>query len=481
MDELIDPDAVPGWTDEADVVVVGMGCAGASVAIEARRADAGVLVLERASGPGGTSALAGGHFYLGGGTPVQEACGFADTPDDMYAYLADVTPDPDHEKLRAYCDGSVDHFHWLEAQGVHFDRTYYPDKHVIQPGRDCLIWSGNEKVWPFREQARPAPRGHKVAVDGDGGPTIMQALADRAGELGARLETDTAVTALAQDAGGRVVGVRTRRFGEVGYVRAQSVVLTTGGFVMNAEMVAKHAPALAPPVVPVGSPYDDGSGIVLGAAAGAALRHMDGAFVSATNYPPAILLKGILVNADGRRFVAEDSYHGRTGASVLEQHQGVAYLVVDSATFAFPEFQSLPLVDGWETVAEMESALALPAGALQRTLEEYNAHAAAGDDPELHKHPEWLQPLDAAPYAAFDASLGRAVFVGFTLGGLATSADGEVLDERGAPIAGLYAAGGCASNLVQDGRGYCSGICLGEGTFFGRRAGRHAAARHAAA
>ena len=60
------------------------------------------------------------------------------------------------------------------------------------------------------------------------------------------------------------------------------------------------------PVVPVGSPYDDGSGIVLGAAAGAALRHMDGAFVSATNYPPAILLKGILVNADGRRFAIND-------------------------------------------------------------------------------------------------------------------------------------------------------------------------------
>jgi len=151
-----------------------MGCAGASVAIEARAAGASVLVLERASGAGGTSALAGGHFYLGGGTPVQEECGFADTPDDMYAYLAAVTPDADHEKLRAYCDGSVEHFHWLEAQGVRFDRSYYPDKHVIQPGRDCLIWSGNEKVWPFREQARPAPRGHKVAVDGDGGPTICR-------------------------------------------------------------------------------------------------------------------------------------------------------------------------------------------------------------------------------------------------------------------------------------------------------------------
>jgi len=479
--EVIAAASVPAWDEVADVVVVGFGAAGACAAIEAGAGGADVMIVERASGPGGTSALAGGHFYLGGGTPVQEACGFEDTPEDMYRYLAAVTPDPDHDKLRAYCDGSVELFAWLEAHGVTFERSYYPDKHVIQPGRECLIWSGNEKVWPFRDQARPAPRGHKVSAEGDAGPVIMAALAQAAEAAGARVALDTRVTALVRDSGGRVVGVRTRHGGAVRHVGARrGVVLAAGGFAMNREMVEEWAPQIADPVVPVGGPGDDGSAIALGRAAGGALCHMDGVFVSVTNYPPAILLEGILVNAEGRRFVAEDSYHGRTGAACLAQPGGVAYLVVDAATYAVPEFASLPFVDGWETVEGVEQGLGLPPGSLAATLAAYNDAAARGEDPELHKHPDWLQALDQAPYAVFDASRGKGIFVGFTLGGLRTSIDGEVLDDAGNAIAGLYAAGACASNLVQDSPGYNSGICLGEAALFGRRAGNHAARSTAA-
>lgn len=73
--------------------------------------------------------------------------------------------------------------------------------------------------------------------------------------------------------------------------------------------------------------------------------------------------------------------------------------------------------------------------------------------------------------------LGKAMYAGFTLGGLATSVDGQVLRDDGAVVAGLYAVGACASNIAQDGKGYASGTQLGEGSFFGRRAGAHAAAR----
>jgi 3-oxo-5alpha-steroid 4-dehydrogenase len=124
-----------------------------------------VLVLERGSGVSGTTTNAAGHFYLGGGTPVQVACGFEDTAQDMYDYLTAVTPDPAPEKIRLYCDESVDHFHWLEAHGVPFDRSYYPYKSVVQPTRECLIWTGNEKVWPYRDQAgrrRAAIRWHST-------------------------------------------------------------------------------------------------------------------------------------------------------------------------------------------------------------------------------------------------------------------------------------------------------------------------------
>ena len=87
---------VPAWDLEADVVVVGLGAAGASAAIEAAEAGAGVLVLEREFAGGGTSALSGGSIYLGGGTPLQRACGFDDTPEEMYRYLrASVQPGPE--------------------------------------------------------------------------------------------------------------------------------------------------------------------------------------------------------------------------------------------------------------------------------------------------------------------------------------------------------------------------------------------------
>ena len=81
-------DEVTGWDLTADVVVVGLGCAGACAAIDAAARGADVLVLEAAAMGGGTSAMSGGIIYLGGGTPVQEACGFTDTPEAMAAFLA---------------------------------------------------------------------------------------------------------------------------------------------------------------------------------------------------------------------------------------------------------------------------------------------------------------------------------------------------------------------------------------------------------
>lgn len=476
---LLDAAAVDGWAATADVVIVGFGMAGACAAIEARAAGASVIVIERTSGCTGSTSAAAGHFYLGGGTAVQQACGFEDSADEMARYLEAVALDPDHEKIRLYADGSVAHFDWLEAQGVPFDRSYYPQKNVVQPGRECLIWTGNEQVWPYREQAKPAPRGHKVAFDGEegGGALALRLLSERAEAAGATIMADTKVEALVRD-GGRIVGVKVRRFGETSFVRAgKAVVLAAGGFGQNAEMVAEHVPILASAYVQ-GSPHDDGLGIRLGEAAGGVAIHMDEPFLTSPFYPPEDLLKGVLVNRDGARFVAEDSYHSRSGIFSTRQPDGIVYLIVDAAIFAYPHFASLTnqsLIDGFETIAEMETGLGLPAGSLQRTMADYNAHAAKGEDPAFHKYPKWLKPLEEGPFAAFDLSFGRAVYTGFTLGGLKVSADGVVLDAAGAAVPGLYAAGACASNIAQDSNGYASGTCLGEASFFGRRAGRHAA------
>ncbi|HEX3921051.1 MAG TPA: FAD-binding protein [Streptosporangiaceae bacterium] len=465
-----------GNAAECDVLVAGFGIAGGCAAVEAAGSGASVVVLERASVAGGTTAMAGGHFYLGGGTVVQRATGHDDSPEEMYKYLMAVTPHPEPEKIRAYCDGSEAHCDWLESLGFEFERSYYPHKAVIQPQTQGLMYTGNEKVWPFRELAVPAPRGHKVPVPGDtqGAKLVIDLLVKRAAELGVAVRHETAITdLLVEDA--VVTGARWRSLEGTGLLRAGAVILATGGFVMNREMVARHVPQLASKPFVLGTSYDDGTAIRLGESAGGEALHMDQAFLTAPFYPPASLVKGIVVNTDGKRFVAEDSYHSRTSGFVLDQPGSAAFLIVDSVHMERPEFPLVPFIDGWETIAEMEAALRIPAGNLAATLSAYNDAAARGEDPEFHKHPDWLAPQDTGPWAAFDLTLGTAMYAGFTLGGLRCTVDGQVQRADGSVIAGLYAAGACAANIAQDGKGYSSGTQLGEGSFFGRRAGRHAA------
>jgi succinate dehydrogenase/fumarate reductase flavoprotein subunit len=479
--EVIPADTLPDDVEEVDVVVVGFGASGGCSALAAARAGARTLVLERAATHGGTSAMSGGHFYLGGGTAVQKATGQEDSAEAMHDYLMSITPEPDPEKIRAYADGSAAHLDWLESLGFEFERSYYPEKAVIQPGTEGLMFTGNEKVWPYRDQARPAPRGHKVPRPGDtgGGAMVVDLLAERlAEEPTAQVRYETGVTNLVTDASGAVVGVRWRRFSEHGFVRARAVVLAAGGFVMNSAMVAEHTPALgSEKIFTLGNTYDDGLGLRLGRSVDAAWEHMDEPFITAPFYPPSQLVTGLVVNAEGRRFVAEDSYHARTSHHVMRQPGQRAWLVVDSAHIEHPSMPLCPFVDGWETVPEMEAALGMPEGSLQATLASYNEHAARGEDPDFHKHPDWLEPQDTGPWGAYDLSLGTAMYAGFTLGGMACDVDGRVRREDGSTVAGLFAAGACAANIAQDGNGYASGTQLGEGSFFGRRAGRAAASR----
>jgi succinate dehydrogenase/fumarate reductase flavoprotein subunit len=486
--ETVNAADVTAWSDEVDVLVIGFGIAGGCAAVSAAAAGARVLVLERAAAAGGTSSMAGGHFYLGGGTAVQQATGHADSADEMYKYLVAVSREPELDKIRAYCDGSVEHFNWLEDLGFQFERSYCPDKVVVPPGTEGLSYTGNEKVWPFCAQAKPAPRGHSVPVPGElgGAGMVVDLLLKRAAELGVQIRYETGATNLIVE-NGSVVGAGWKRFTDTGAVKANAVIIAAGGFAMNPDMVAEYTPALGQQrrtkhhglVAPyiLGNPNDDGLGIRMGVSAGGVARNLDQMFITAAAYPPAILLTGLAVNKEGKRFVAEDSYHSRTSAFVLEQPDQAGYLIVDEAHTQMPSMPLIRFIDGWETVAAMEAALGIPEGNLAATLDRYNEYAAAGEDPDFHKQPEFLAAQDNGPWAAFDMSLGRAMYSGFTMGGLAVTIDGQVLTDAGSVIPGLYAAGACASNIAQDGKGYASGTQLGEGSFFGRRAGAHAARR----
>ncbi len=469
---------VSNWNDEADIVIIGYGIAGACAALEARRAGAQVLVIERASGGGGASAISCGIFYLGGGTPVQTACGYQDTPDNLYRYLEASIQPANPDSLRVFCDGSVDHFNWLEAQGIPFERTAYEGKAMFLMSTECLMSTGNEAVWPFRDSATPVMRGHAVAAEGDSaGGAAMTALFAQCEQAGVRVLYDGRVTDLITD-DGSVAGVRLRQAGSTLHARAKgAVIIAAGGFSFNRPMVKAHLPTLSETAEPFGIPYNDGAGILLGQSVGGAVENMDGVVGTASFYPPADLIKGILVNSRGERFVAEDSYHGRTASHIMLQPDQVAYLIVDSEIFAYPEleFPHHTLVDGWDSVPEMEAGLSFPTGSLQYTLAEYNVDAKSGCDLKFHKHGAWLKPLDRPPYAAFDVSCSRSTYLYLTLGGLRTNRYGEVLGISGLPLGGLYAVGGSAAHLPRSGLSYASGLSLATGSFFGRQAGQHAA------
>ena len=202
------------WDYEADVVVAGYGIAGVTAAIEAARAGAEVLVLERTGGWGGAASLAGGFIYLGGGTPLQKACGFEDSVENMKTFMkAALGPGTDDTKIDAYCEGSVDHYNWLVDAGVPFKESFWGQPGWEPPYDDGLMYSGGENAAPFNTLVDPAPRGHvpqmseKNTGEKGGGYMLMKPLVETAEKLGVRAEYDLRVQTLVVD-GDRVVGVR---------------------------------------------------------------------------------------------------------------------------------------------------------------------------------------------------------------------------------------------------------------------------------
>ncbi len=293
-----------------------------------------------------------------------------------------------------------------------------------------------------------------------------------------RFQYDARVTHLVLDADGVVIGVRWLHFGELRARARGGVVSAAGAFSMNKEMVAEHCPMLAQRGIHrQGNSNDDGAAIQMGVAAGGRMIHMDEAFVTAPFYPPESLIKGIFVNGEGRRFINEDCYHARTLDAAVRQPKGIVYLICDDTTFGRPELGMQKLIDAWETIEEMERDLGLPAGQLQETVARYNRFRSHGRRRRLPQGGGVDGADRDGPFCRVPMSLGESYYVGFTLGGLDVSIDAEVKNVSGSPVPGLYAAGACASNIAQDGKGYSSGTCIGESTFFGRRAGEHAAAR----
>jgi 3-oxo-5alpha-steroid 4-dehydrogenase len=464
---------VAHWDAEADVVVVGLGAAGACAAIEAARAGARVRVLERAGGGGGTTAVSDGMMYFGGGTALQRACGFEDSVEQMFRYLmASCGPEPDEARIRTYCERSAAHFDWLVELGVPFKAEFYPGR-MLSPGEEGLTYSGNELVYPFRDLAVPAPRAHMPQKEGQAGAFLMQKLIAEVEHSGAQIHVNVLCERLIVDERGRVVGVHATEAGvPCNYRALRGVVLCAGGFINNREMVRQYAPALRKARFRAASEGDDGRGIRMGMGAGGAAIRMHMGSVTLPFYPPKKLMRGIFVNQYGQRFMPEDVYQGRAGEIALLQQDGRVWLVLDDENFERPVFAGGE-IHAAETIEELERELGFAHGSLSATVALYNANAERGEDPLFHKAAEYLAPLRTPPFGAIDLSWDKAIYAAFTLGGLATDTEARVLDPDGNPVPGLWAAGRTAASISSP--GYSSGTSIGEAQIFGRIAGASAA------
>ena len=476
---------VERWDRETDIAIVGFGGAGGCAAIEAADAGSEVIIFELASASGGSTAMSSAEIYMGGngGTRVQQACGFADTTEDMFAYMMMCAgPQADEEKIRNYCENSVAHFQWLVDLGVPFKDSFHEERAIMCLTDDGLLFTGSEKAYPFAQQAQACPRGHNLYIEGDnGGPLFMKIVTENVEQRDAiSVEYDTRALTLIVDDDDAVLGLVVRQHQQELNVRArQGVILCAGGFVMNEDMVRKYAPMLTAGTEPIGNPGDTGTGIQMGMAVGGAAINMHEGFISLPYYPPASMTYGIVINDKGQRFINEDVYHGRLGAFALRQQSDRIYFIVTVDQYGDYErvsYLGAQVAGTGETVQELEEELALREGTLQQTLELYNEDCRRGEDTLFHKAPEWLVPLEP-PLVALDITPGRGAFVPyFTLGGLDTLPTGEVVDVRRRAIRGLYAAGRTACGVVRRAEGYSSGMSVGDATFSGRLAGRQAAA-----
>ncbi|MEU4423203.1 FAD-binding protein [Actinoplanes sp. NPDC024001] len=505
-----------------DVVVVGLGAAGACAAIEAAESGASVLVLERFTG-GGATAISGGIVYAGGGTAQQHAAGITDTPAQMYDYLrGEVRDAVSPATLRRFCEQSAGLLDWLARHGVPFDSRLCPYKTSYPTNRHYLYVSDSERP--------PVPRGHRTHARGASGGVLYARLADAARTAGAGIRTQTRAHRLIQTPDGRVTGVECRtlagspiwarlghrllhrwsvkpgvylpalgrtlhraatglenRYGRPMRVAARSVVLTTGGFVFNRDMMREHAPAYRGGLR-LGTPGDDGSGIRLGTAAGGGARHLDRVTVWRFLTPPSALLGGILVDRDGRRVCDESRYGAAIGDAVLRSPGGRAWLLVDADVLAsarrqvreqtlwFQRLQAWRLLSGGRvtapTLAEVAHRAGVDPDGLAATLAAYRAD---GPDP-AGKPADLVRPLTHPPFSLIDVSIRARGLPApmLTLGGLTVDEDtGAVLRPDDLPVPGLYAAGRTAVGICSG--SYVSGLSLADCVFSARRAATHAA------
>lgn len=447
-----------------DTIIVGAGCAGLVCAIEVHDRGGKPVVLEKMARPSGNAIFALGTVNAVG-TRMQAEQGIKDSLDDFYKDMMAVSQQRGDPALtRYYTDKSAEAVHWLaDVVGVKFLKI---------------------SVGPYPRFGR----GHRV--DGQsltGGGMLIRQLLAAAKKRNIPVRYHTKAIELMTDGKLEVTGVKALTENGIREFRASGgVVITSGGFSANPEMLTKYMGGWAAELAIRGSPYVTGENVSLTKPLYALLVNMDqfhaGPIVAATHANPADLLNsgyGIIVSLQGRRIIDEaDTYVAKAKSLPKLTKENRALQIVDSDTNVlkkmaekFTELNS-PFYQA-DTLEELAQKAGLPVETTVASVNEYNEALKKGSvksltPPNTLKNPH---PIAKAPFYAFPFEGGMTA----TFGGPKINVKAEVVNLEHQPIPGLYAAGNAAGGLFYN--DYIGGSQLGAATIFGREAAAQTVAR----
>ncbi len=517
---------------DVDVAIIGAGGAGMAAAASASEAGASVVVLEKTAAIGGNTKLGEGTYNCADTDLYEAAAATGDDTLDVYMTDADreeveealameTNGDADLEDLIA--DVQADYEEW-EASGTdlkfdsvnwHALQTYTGGGSIdniplirtyAEQAPATLEWLVDEIGVPFKTEyifmaiGGKWSRGHQIDMvaatgsEGDnGGSVYISKLEEYATARDVVIETNAQVTALVLE-DGAVVGCEAERAdGSTITVNAGSVILTTGGYGANEELVLKYSDGAITTTLHSCAVSSTGDGLELAEAVGANLINLDqiqvhplgdpiddcgcvaefvGNWMSATEY--------LFVNKEGQRFINEDATRYEISMAELQQTDGQMWLIVDSSTITdqvasdrAEQIDSL-LADGHsyvaDTLEELAEQIGVDADALTATVEQYNEYMTNGKDEDFGKSASEEYTIAEGP---FYASL-RTPTVHYTMGGIEINTETQVLDADGNAIPGLYAAGEVASGIHGNNR--LGGNAYPDIMTFGKIAGEQASA-----
>ena len=444
--------------DKYDLVIIGSGLSGQVASVEATKKGLKTLVVEQGRTTGGSGNYVEGIFAVG--SKMQEEKGINLTQNDILQKELEFSHyDADTKIWKEYIANSAENIEWLEKLGIKF-------KEVTSIGSGLKTWH---------------------LFDGLGKSAIHEGMEPYSKKHGVEFITSAAVTKITQDMDGLINGVIVQNYEnkDIKLVQTDNIIIASGGYLNNREMLVDYSNKNANRIIPVNSGKSNGSGLRMAWEVGAkrfkmGISMLFGGQLNIQTEPTYKFWKNDLgiatcemaplwVNEVGKRFVNESIFDiwSYAGNALIQQEK--TYAILDQGTIEHfneklprtlaplsdktklndlkseiedAEDKKLKFITKANTIYQLATELNLPH--LDETVKRYNKGVGIGADEDFEKNSKYLYPIEKPPYYAFELGVGAYC----TLGGLRINENCEVLDNEGYPIPGLFAIGADASGML---------------------------------